>query len=388
MVAMVLISTLGNLLAEASASNSATIMKIIIPQGAAVQGNLAYAPVSVKVPAGSLIIWENFDSVPHTVTSGTGPDDANAGRLFDSGILDSRQRFQMSTIGLSLGAYDYFCVVHPYMLGRFTISESASEQETFPLSINGNTYDIEYSVTGGKLIGLVADKDASTITAVIYSTDDGNLQIKLPTSVIREYSGANTVEFSVFVDGVPADVKDITTTEDSSTLSINFGKGAEIIEIVLPQIPGLWNTGQVMIDDNTYPIRYMITSGQVESMFVDLPARALMVTVNSKDAGQLTVELPRNIIDSRQDNNVDVRYQVFVGRLTENEGVMPATFQEIEKTDQRRVLVIDYPADSEYPSLIVIDGTHVIPEFASLVVPLMGASIVGTIVAARTLNKR
>jgi hypothetical protein len=297
----------------------------------------------------------------------------------------------MSTIGLSPGVYDYFCVLHPYMLGRFTVVESTNKQETFPLTVGASTYDIEYSITGGRLIGLVADKDVATITAVIYSTDDGNLQIKLPTSIFDEYLSAGTAdEFSVFTDGVPADV-DITTTEDHNILSINFEEGTETIDIVLPQtVPGLWKTEQLGIDDSNYPIRYAITSGQVESMFVDLPARALMITVNSNDVGQLTIELPRNIIDSRQDNNVDVRYQVFVGRLTENEGVLPATFQEIEKTDQKRVLVIDYPADSEYPSLIVIDGTHVIPEFASLVVPLMAASIVGTIVAARSfaLNKR
>ncbi len=292
----------------------------------------------------------------------------------------------MSTIGLDPGVYDYFCVLHPYMLGRFTIVESVNEQKTFPLTINGSTYDIEYSITGGQLIGLASDRDAATITAVIYSTDEGNLKIKLPTDVIREYLafGGNAVEFSVFTDGVPADVEDIVITEDNSTLSINFEKGTEIIDIVLPQtLPGLWKTEQFIIDGEAYPIRYAITSGQVESMFVDLPARALMVTVNSSEAGQLTVELPRNIIDSRQDNNVDVRYQVFVGRLTENEGVMPATFQEIEKTDQKRVLIIDYPGDSQYPSLIVIDGTHVIPEFASLAVPVMWASIVGTIIAAK-----
>jgi len=99
---------------------------IVIPNGAAVQGNPAYEPANAEVPIegpGSEIVWDNLDTVPHTATSGTGPDDADSAALFDTGIINANDDSDRIVLeGVNEGdVIDYYCIVHPYMTGQLTI---------------------------------------------------------------------------------------------------------------------------------------------------------------------------------------------------------------------------------------------------------------------------
>ena len=107
-------------------------VEIIIPQDAAIPGNIPYDPQEVEVTKGSVIVWTNKDSVEHTVTSGTGFQDPDYGKLFDSGLLKQDEQFFLDTSELEVGDYTYFCTLHPVMVGKFTIvegQEQAIEQE-------------------------------------------------------------------------------------------------------------------------------------------------------------------------------------------------------------------------------------------------------------------
>jgi plastocyanin len=84
------------------------------------QGNPDYDPDAAKVPAGSIIVWTNNDSVAHTVTSS-----ADAGATFDSSLISAGATFSLDTAKLSESKYDYMCVVHPWMQASFEIVQSA-----------------------------------------------------------------------------------------------------------------------------------------------------------------------------------------------------------------------------------------------------------------------
>lgn len=60
--------------------------KASIVSGAPTMGDKAFSPNPIQTKVGDTIIWTNNDSVPHTVTSGTGPNDPNMGKDFDVGI--------------------------------------------------------------------------------------------------------------------------------------------------------------------------------------------------------------------------------------------------------------------------------------------------------------
>jgi cytochrome c oxidase subunit II len=94
---------------------------LTIPEGASVQGNPAYDPDPLTVTAGDVVEVSNEDTVPHTATSGSGPEDAESGSQFDTSIIDAGATGQIDTTSLAPGDHPYYCSVHPYMLGTMTV---------------------------------------------------------------------------------------------------------------------------------------------------------------------------------------------------------------------------------------------------------------------------
>ena len=101
---------------------------IAILQGAAVQGSPDFDPDAAQAPVGNTIVWDNQDTVPHTATSGTGPQDPESAQLFDTGIINGGEESTAVELqGVSEGqTIPYYCIVHPYMTGELTVA--AAEQ--------------------------------------------------------------------------------------------------------------------------------------------------------------------------------------------------------------------------------------------------------------------
>ncbi|NUP52744.1 MAG: hypothetical protein HOW97_36290 [Catenulispora sp.] len=78
--------------------------------------NYAFAPAAVTVPVGTTVTWVNEDTVPHTVTAKSGP------ASFDSGQISAGGSW--SATFATPGTYDYYCVDHPQMVARITVTAS------------------------------------------------------------------------------------------------------------------------------------------------------------------------------------------------------------------------------------------------------------------------
>ncbi|GEM_PF-449614 len=105
--------------------------------------------------------------------------------------------------------------------------------QTYTLNIDGKNYQIQYMITGGKLLNMTMDTGAKTLTANIDSTSNGTLTLVLPRSVIDSQENGKDIDFNVFADGVAhADFTEQNTTADSRTLAINFDNGTQKIEVV------------------------------------------------------------------------------------------------------------------------------------------------------------
>jgi plastocyanin len=104
---------------------SAKIVSIIIPNGTSSPRceihNACYSPASVTINAGDTVKWTNTDTTAHTVTSGN-PADGSSG-VFDSSLIMSGALFEHTFD--EAGSYDYFCVVHPWMLGNVQVSKTS-----------------------------------------------------------------------------------------------------------------------------------------------------------------------------------------------------------------------------------------------------------------------
>jgi plastocyanin len=73
------------------------------------------------VSKGDVITVSNEDTVPHTVTSGSGPQDPNSAKLFDTSIIMAAESGEVDTATLEAGEYQYYCTVHPFMTGLITV---------------------------------------------------------------------------------------------------------------------------------------------------------------------------------------------------------------------------------------------------------------------------
>jgi len=102
------------------------------------------------------------------------------------------------------------------------------------LVINGKTFPIKYNITGGKLLGLVADNDKTTVVAVISPGGSGKmvLTIELPRNVIDSKGQGNTdTKFLVKIDGKGVDYKEVANNLNARILGIDFSKDNRIIKI-------------------------------------------------------------------------------------------------------------------------------------------------------------
>jgi len=97
-------------------------VEVLIPSGTSLPGceetNECWNPSTVSINVGDTVVWPNEDSAAHTVTSGTpaeGPDG-----MFDSSLLMATGSFEYTFE--SSGTYDYFCMVHPWMVGTVQVS--------------------------------------------------------------------------------------------------------------------------------------------------------------------------------------------------------------------------------------------------------------------------
>jgi plastocyanin len=94
------------------------VYSISILAGSAEQGNPDYDPDVANVPQGYIIEWVNNDGLAHTVTSSL-----DSGDTFDSGMMSAGDKFQLDTSELTLGEYEYICLVHPWMIATIVIEE-------------------------------------------------------------------------------------------------------------------------------------------------------------------------------------------------------------------------------------------------------------------------
>jgi len=72
-----------------------------------------FGPKDLNVAVGTKVTWVNDDEIPHTV--------AETHKLFRSGALDTGDSY--SWVFNTPGEYEYFCALHPQMLGNIVVSQ-------------------------------------------------------------------------------------------------------------------------------------------------------------------------------------------------------------------------------------------------------------------------
>lgn len=131
------------------------------------------------------------------------------------------------------------------------------------------------------------------------------------------------------------------------------------------------------LGNKAYTIKYQITGGKLTGISAAKDNITLLLNVSSTSSGKLTIELPRNIMDSKKQGNVDDNFTVF------QDGQYAAA-DEIRTNPQARTLMVGFDNGT---SVIEITGTQMVPEFSTVVVAIFALSIIGVIVASSRYNR-
>jgi len=93
--------------------------KVTIPSGASIPADdqLYYDPTVLDITSGTTVLWDNVDNTMHTATSGT--PDSGADGVFDSDILSAGDTYEFTFT--DAGTYDYYCILHPWMIGTVNV---------------------------------------------------------------------------------------------------------------------------------------------------------------------------------------------------------------------------------------------------------------------------
>ena len=131
-------------------------------------------------------------------------------------------------------------------------------------------------------------------------------------------------------------------------------------------------------NSGVFDLSYSITGGEVKEITLDKDSYSILIDTAMEAYGSLKLQLPRESFDSKKDNGVD---DVFIILIKDKDGsVFEAQYQEIETTYNFRMIeIILEPGDQT----IEIVGTYVIPEFGTVVLMILLASLASVIIISK-----
>ncbi|MFB5597679.1 MAG: hypothetical protein ACE5RJ_01505 [Nitrosopumilaceae archaeon] len=129
-----------------------------------------------------------------------------------------------------------------------------------------------------------------------------------------------------------------------------------------------------MVQGTEYEVSSTITGGQVLAVSPDPESASLIFDIVTTGDGQITITLPRNVIDAKIGNSDDIFFVLVDGK--------EVTYSET-KTPTHRYLTIQFVHGSEQIEII---GTFVVPEFP-LAMAVLSASILGVILVPQLIRR-
>jgi len=208
--------------------------------------NTCFNPAEVTVDVSGEVTWSNDDNAAHTVTSGDlSADPDNVGTVFDSGLFMAGATFSHTFD--AAGEYPYFCMVHPWMVGKVIVQEAMAEEEEmmegmtelYGMSSDGTVkVEIETSTpTAGEAMTINVEFTDAATGAVIEHINYDIAAAQGSTSVLEmmaqhEHMGAGHHQTAALSSGDPVDV---TITLQGIGIDTKTGPMGDVV--MFPAVP-------------------------------------------------------------------------------------------------------------------------------------------------------
>jgi len=213
--------------------------------------------------------------------------------------------------------------------------------------------------------------DGLDMSIQIFSEVDGNTNLVEIAQVIVTEDGQFTKTFvargAQWQNEGNVVIK-ATYGQESNELSVKFflQSGTDfssIYEVIIPQ-------------GGTFDINYTMKGGILKSVELNENDLSLDIGIETDSDGSLNIEIPRNSLDSVDENGFDNDFIILIYN-SGNEYPAQTDYQELEKTDQIRSI---YVPIKNGDNKIQIIGTHVVPEFGTIAAIILAVAITSIIV--------
>ena len=207
-------------------------------------------------------------------------------------------------------------------------------------------------------IQVFAESDGSTNLVEIAQvgvTEDGQFT---KTFVARgsqwQSEGTVVIKATYGQESNEVNVKFFKQTSDSFTSSY---------EVIIPEGGG------------TFDVDYTLKGGILGLIEINQNELSLDISIATDTDGSLDVKIPRNYLDSIDQNGLDTDFIILVHRDGQNP--IQTDFTETEENDEMRSLYIPLKNGD---NKIQIIGTHVVPEFGTIAAIILAVAITSIIV--------
>ena len=161
------------------------------------------------------------------------------------------------------------------------------------------------------------------------------------------------------------------------TISVQYGKIGRSNEVQVEIFAsGVCGESELAAKagSQTYCIPYTVTGATVKSGMIDKESKSLIVKIDAVSDGDLTLNIPRSVLDSTSGTEDD-RFFVLVN------GEEQDIYSE-EKTDTTRSVTIQFESGVDEIEII---GTYAVPEFGAIAALVLAVAIISIIaVSAKT----
>ena len=222
--------------------------------------------------------------------------------------------------------------------------------------------------------------DVITITGTIEKVIPGmpvSLQVFFEKNLMQ-VSQVNVSQDGKFSDTITA-AGPQWQNEGTVTIKANYGGDTSTelnIEFFKNTAGEYVSNYEVKIEDaGTFDVQYTMKGGVVSSMQLNQKNLSLEIEITTNSDGNLNINLPRDSIDSKTKDGMDINFIVL---MYESNSVIPVQtdFTKIESDNEFRSLNIPIKNGD---TKIEIVGTHVVPEFGTIAMIVLAVAIVSII---------
>ena len=237
--------------------------KITIPNGASNQDRQIGAyPDEFPVLVGDVIIWENEDDVPHSITSGLPAYPEFSGVFFNPGLVNPGESVSHVLVNSDFNSFYYFCEFHPWLTGNFFIGNNLVAQPEVNEAIITEKQSYNFGDTVSFSGKVHPDFKKTDYTALIYNQNNDLVYISngvfddtasfSETTIAEGEIWSNDGNYQIkIVYGVPSKV--------AQTIIELSNDNTKTIPTWIKNVGGYWCTDQISDKEFIDAVQFLIT---------------------------------------------------------------------------------------------------------------------------------